>query len=32
VLAALRDAVTKAQTLQSSALGDLGDLGKLLGG
>jgi DNA-binding YbaB/EbfC family protein len=35
VLAALRDAVTKAQALQSSALGDLGDLGglgKLLGG
>jgi nucleoid-associated protein EbfC len=32
VLAALRDAVTKAQALQSSALGDLGDIGKLLGG
>jgi DNA-binding YbaB/EbfC family protein len=35
VLVALRDAVTKAQALQTSALGELGDLGglgKLLGG
>jgi DNA-binding YbaB/EbfC family protein len=32
VLAALRDTVAKAQALQSSALGDLGGLGKLLGG
>jgi DNA-binding YbaB/EbfC family protein len=35
VLASLRDAVAKAQALQTSALGDFGDLGglgKLLGG
>ena len=35
VLAALRDAVVKAQALQKSAMGDFGDLGglgKMLGG